>query len=145
LNIKDFANNTNTTLFKEDSYNSFTNSYSYINSNSQQYNESNLLKNKKISSLPANFIPYTKQENPNENIIKELEKLLDMYTKENNIFNVIAYRKAINVIKSFKEKITNYEQVKNTKFIGSAIVRKVINYILLNTYNESNNYFIVIG
>ena len=64
--------------------------------------------------------------NLNEHITKELEKVLQDQTKENNIFNVISYRKIINLLKGLNEKITSYEQVKNFKVIGSNIARKVI-------------------
>lgn len=67
----------------------------------------------------------SKNKNLNEHITKELDKLLELHTNEKNVFNAIAYRKAINVIKNFKEKITNYDQIKNLKFIGSSISKRV--------------------
>jgi len=68
--------------------------------------------------------------NLNEHITKELENMLEYHTSENNVFESLAYRKAISQLKNTKEKITSCDQLKNYKFLGKSIGNKVKEILL---------------
>lgn len=67
----------------------------------------------------------TDQVNLNSHLTTELEKILDFHTNENNIFESLAYRKAIAALKNAKEKITSCDQLKKYKNLGKSIGNKV--------------------
>jgi DNA polymerase lambda len=65
------------------------------------------------------------QKNVNEHITSELEKVLKIHKTNNDKFRILAYQKAIRLIKAMKEKITSIDQIKDSNFIGKSIREKI--------------------
>jgi DNA polymerase lambda len=55
---------------------------------------------------------------------------LEFHTNENNVFESLAYRKAIAQVKNAKEKITSCDQLKSFKYLGKSISNKVKEILL---------------
>jgi DNA polymerase/3'-5' exonuclease PolX len=76
--------------------------------------------------------------NLNETITNELEKILEFHQNENNIFQSLAYRKAIAMLKNASEEITSCEQLKKYKYLGTSIGRKIKEIILTGKLKKSD-------
>jgi DNA polymerase lambda len=68
--------------------------------------------------------------NLNEHITSKLNKMLDYQIAEGNKHKSVAYRNAISQIRAFHEKITSFDQIKNIKYIGKHIGRKIREILL---------------
>jgi DNA polymerase/3'-5' exonuclease PolX len=81
---------------------------------------------------PSNFAfsQGSDKTNINEHITDELEKILDFHSNENNVFESLAYRKAISQIKNAKEKISSCDQLKKYKYLGKSIGNKIKEILL---------------
>jgi DNA polymerase/3'-5' exonuclease PolX len=106
-----------------------------VNNISSSYNEINSQSKKSFSSYTSfkskfAFDSGTDKVNLNSHLTTELEKILDYHTNENNIFESLAYRKAIAQLKNAKEKIISCEQLKKYKNLGKSIGIKVREFLL---------------
>jgi DNA polymerase lambda len=76
--------------------------------------------------------------NHNEHIITELEKILDFHANEGNVFESLAYRKAIAQLKNSNEKITSCDQLKNYKYLGKSIGKKIKEILLTGKLGKTD-------
>lgn len=81
----------------------------------------------------------------NEEFISIMDKLHMLMLKQGEVFRAKAYQKAQNTIISYKENITNPEQLKGLPGIGTTIMEKLNEYVQTGTLkvfeNEKNNPF----
>ena len=74
-----------------------------------------------------------------ELITTELEKMLNYHTNEKNTFESLAYRKAINLIKNMKEKITSFDKIKKIKNLGKNIKNRIKEIISTGKLNKTDS------
>jgi DNA polymerase/3'-5' exonuclease PolX len=79
----------------------------------------------------------TSKINLNEHITTELEKILDFHQNEGNVFESLAYRKAIAQLKNTNEKITSCDQLKTYKYLGKSIGQKIKEILLTGKLGKS--------
>jgi DNA polymerase/3'-5' exonuclease PolX len=88
---------------------------------------------------PSKFaINQTNKENLNEHITNELEKIRDYHQNEGNVFESLAYRKAIAQIKNSTEKITSCDQLKSYKYLGKSIGKKIKEILLTGKLGKTD-------
>jgi DNA polymerase/3'-5' exonuclease PolX len=80
----------------------------------------------------------TNKENLNGYITTELEKILDFHQNEGNVFESLAYRKAIAQLKNSTEKITSCDQLKKFKYLGKSIGQKIKEIILTGKLGKTD-------
>lgn len=124
--------------------------YSDISCNSIQ---SNILLSKKIitasQSAPKTINSFQKgnwafltgssagHANFNAHITKELEKVQEYHSNEGNVFEALAYRKAIGQIKKYPKKITECSEVSKLKCVGVKIGEKIKEILLTGKCKKS--------
>ena len=100
--------------------------------------EKKIEKNKKLNNIKNSFSFLSKKEkNLNEEITNELEKILEFHNNEGNIFNALAYRRAINIIKKHGKKIEHINDIPKKKGIGTKIKEKIKEIILTGKCKKS--------
>ena len=77
-------------------------------------------------------------ENFNAHITKELEKVQEYHSNEGNVFEALAYRKAIGQIKKYPKKITKVSEISKLKCVGTKIGEKIKEIILTGKCKKSN-------
>ena len=77
-------------------------------------------------------------ENFNAYITKELEKVQEYHSNEGNVFEALAYRKAIGQIKKYPKKITEVSEISKLKCVGVKIGEKIKEIILTGKCKKSN-------
>ncbi|CAG8625111.1 498_t:CDS:10, partial [Ambispora gerdemannii] len=94
------------------------------------------LKTIDFSSYQTSFVYMHKHtygeinENPNKLIIDKLNLMLEHYQKTNkDQWRILAYRKAISVLKNQKKPITSYEEAKKIPGIGDRTAKKIVEII----------------
>ena len=82
------------------------------------------------NSKKKDSINPTSINNINSHITDELEKMLSIHSEQNNIFESLAYRRAISQLKNAGEKITNNKQLKKYKYLGKSIKSKITEILI---------------
>lgn len=75
--------------------------------------------------------------NFNSHITKELEKVQEYHSNEGNVFEALAYRKAIGQIKKCPKKITECSEVSKLKCVGVKIGEKIKEILLTGKCKKS--------
>jgi DNA polymerase IV len=65
------------------------------------------------------------KDNPNAKTIEVLQEMCDWYTRNNEQFRILAYRKAIAALRQQTTKITTYEEARAITTIGERLAHKI--------------------
>ncbi|QQK46767.1 DNA polymerase family X [Penicillium digitatum] len=85
------------------------------------------------------FDPDTKFGNPNNRTIEVLQQMLEYYTQTADQWRVMAYRKAINVLRKQPNKIATRAQARAIPGIGERLADKIEEIVLTNRLRRLEN------
>jgi len=69
-------------------------------------------------------------------IIEQLEKMRNLYEMDNVKGKALGYRKAISMLKSFKEPIRDVKQLDSLSYVGEGIKHKISEYLNKGTMSK---------